>query len=75
MELSEDIKMLRSRPVGMCDGVLNLICGVSAQLITSGLMRLSHNEIFIGKSLNFKDVNFLDKEFANKDGCIYYSPD
>jgi hypothetical protein len=75
VELSEKYKELRSRPVGMCESVLNIIASASSQLITSALVRLPLNDLFIGKTLNVKDLSFLENDFANKEGCIYYSPD
>lgn len=73
--LTSALSSIRSRPIGMCDSVLTLIASVSSQLITCGLKNISHSELFVGRSLSFEDVDYLDSEFGNKDGCIYYSPD
>jgi hypothetical protein len=72
--LDNNGKILRARPIALCDGVLNLLVGVFSQDITMRLKFLDYNELFIGKALNRKDYEYL-VENLDKEGMFNASPD
>lgn len=74
VDLNEDNKILRTRPIAMCDDVLNKVCSTVSQPITESLIRSPISELFIGRSLGYDEVRWIENHIR-KDDCLCASPD
>lgn len=72
--LDEDGKILRARPIALCDGVLTQIASLFSQSVGDALKKVNYSELFIGRVLNQEDYNYLIKTLDVKD-VFYASPD
>lgn len=72
-DLSER-KLLRTRPIAMCDDILSRICSIISQPLTEAIIRSPITELFIGRGLGHKEVQWLNNKFSVP-GTLTISPD
>lgn len=72
--LDENDKVLRSRPIAMCDDVLSRVCSVVSQPLMTALVRSPFSEIFCGRALDLDTAQYIKSVMLDSDSlCI--SPD
>jgi hypothetical protein len=61
VDLSVTDKILRTRPIAMCDDVLSKLCSIVSQPLMEALIRSPHSEIFVGRSLGYDETKFIEQ--------------
>lgn len=73
-KLDHSEKLLKARPIALCDDVLVKIGGFTSQRITEKMKFSGHSELFVGRPLSREDMDWL-KATLERNDVFYACPD